>query len=445
MDPAAAARSRPDAPVVRLRERRAAHQRAPGVPRRLGARAWSSPTRCSATTPTSPRASWPSCAPAVVNVRALAEVGRAHRPRRLHPARPRRGADRRARQGVDPRRHRRGGDRRGLPRRGLRGRRPSSCTASFDPLMAEPATARRRPGLEDQPAGARRRAAALGVPAVRRRPRAAPTTTKTFTATVARRRRSTATASAAPRRSRAGSGRDGRGAGLAPRRPEPTPCRPRLTARSPCPSCPRSRSSAPASRRAVAGRTRRRASRCSTRAPLRRHVARHPADFAAALDRPPHRGRARGAASTSGCRSATAARDARPPRHERPAARPAARRRPTSRTCASGSPRASPTASSELRFVDQRTFGWLARPLVPTADAVGADGPCRVPPDRAHRPRPARPGVRRRTRSSPRSRRRASGVKRALLDQALVSGVGNIYADEALWRAGCTASGRPTR
>jgi formamidopyrimidine-DNA glycosylase len=34
-----------------------------------------------------------------------------------------------------------------------------------------------------------------------------------------------------------------------------------------------------------------------------------------------------------------------------------------------------------------------------------------------------------------RVRRRASGVKRQLLDQNLISGVGNIYADEALWRA----------
>jgi formamidopyrimidine-DNA glycosylase len=32
-------------------------------------------------------------------------------------------------------------------------------------------------------------------------------------------------------------------------------------------------------------------------------------------------------------------------------------------------------------------------------------------------------------------RRRRTGVKRALLDQTLISGVGNIYADEALWRA----------
>ncbi len=34
-----------------------------------------------------------------------------------------------------------------------------------------------------------------------------------------------------------------------------------------------------------------------------------------------------------------------------------------------------------------------------------------------------------------RMRTRESAVKRALLDQGLVSGVGNIYADEALWRA----------
>ena len=34
-----------------------------------------------------------------------------------------------------------------------------------------------------------------------------------------------------------------------------------------------------------------------------------------------------------------------------------------------------------------------------------------------------------------RVRRRHAGVKRLLLDQTLISGVGNIYADEALWRA----------
>ena len=53
---------------------------------------------------------------AVVNMRALAEVGARPRPRRVHPARPRRGDHRRPGQGLDPRRHPRGGDRRGLPR-----------------------------------------------------------------------------------------------------------------------------------------------------------------------------------------------------------------------------------------------------------------------------------------------------------------------------------------
>jgi len=47
-------------------------------------------------------------------------------------------------------------------------------------------------------------------------------------------------------------------------------------------------------------------------------------------------------------------------------------------------------------------------------------------------------------------RARQSAVKRAMLDQALVSGIGNIYADEALWRAGvhperlCAALTKPT-
>jgi formamidopyrimidine-DNA glycosylase len=40
-------------------------------------------------------------------------------------------------------------------------------------------------------------------------------------------------------------------------------------------------------------------------------------------------------------------------------------------------------------------------------------------------------------------RRRRTDVKRALLDQTLIGGVGNIYADEALWRARLHG-GRPT-
>jgi formamidopyrimidine-DNA glycosylase len=79
----------------------------------------------------------------------------------------------------------------------------------------------------------------------------------------------------------------------------------------------------------------------------------------------------------------------------------------------------------ELRFVDQRMFGGLA------VSTGGAE----LPPEIAHIARdPLDPQfdddafVRR-------VRARASGVKRILLDQTVVSGVGNIYADEALWRA----------
>lgn len=79
----------------------------------------------------------------------------------------------------------------------------------------------------------------------------------------------------------------------------------------------------------------------------------------------------------------------------------------------------------ELRFVDQRMFGGLL------ISAGGAE----LPPEIAHIARdPLDPEfdddafVRR-------ARRRTSGIKRLLLDQSLISGVGNIYADEALWRA----------
>jgi len=79
----------------------------------------------------------------------------------------------------------------------------------------------------------------------------------------------------------------------------------------------------------------------------------------------------------------------------------------------------------ELRFVDQRTFGGMS---------VSADG-AELPAEIAHIARdPMDPlfddelfvaGL----------RGRHTEVKRALLDQTLISGIGNIYADEALWRA----------
>jgi len=79
----------------------------------------------------------------------------------------------------------------------------------------------------------------------------------------------------------------------------------------------------------------------------------------------------------------------------------------------------------DLRFVDQRMFGGLS------FSPAGAE----LPAELTHIARdPLDPEfddaafVRRVRRSS-------SGIKRILLNQTMVSGVGNIYADEALWRA----------
>jgi formamidopyrimidine-DNA glycosylase len=103
-----------------------------------------------------------------------------------------------------------------------------------------------------------------------------------------------------------------------------------------------------------------------------------------------------------------------------------------------------PTGASALDFVDQRTFGHLAVVgLVATSDDAaggrGTDAPL-VPAAVAHiardllDPQIAR-GTPGRAALVAAVRRRRTGIKRALLDQTLVSGVGNIYADEALWRA----------
>ncbi|WP_432485230.1 bifunctional DNA-formamidopyrimidine glycosylase/DNA-(apurinic or apyrimidinic site) lyase [Kineococcus esterisolvens] len=108
---------------------------------------------------------------------------------------------------------------------------------------------------------------------------------------------------------------------------------------------------------------------------------------------------------------------------------------------------------TELRFVDQRTFGGLAVvPLVPAPD--GGPGGLGEHPDAAWaRSLPEPVAHIARDPLDPafdddaltrRLRERSTGVKRALLDQSLVSGVGNIYADEALWRARLHYD-RPTR
>lgn len=79
----------------------------------------------------------------------------------------------------------------------------------------------------------------------------------------------------------------------------------------------------------------------------------------------------------------------------------------------------------ELRYVDQRTFGGLSvEPLVDGVPAVIAHIG-RDPLDPEFDVAAFAAAL----------RRRRTGIKRALLDQSLVSGIGNIYADEALWRA----------
>jgi formamidopyrimidine-DNA glycosylase len=79
----------------------------------------------------------------------------------------------------------------------------------------------------------------------------------------------------------------------------------------------------------------------------------------------------------------------------------------------------------QLRFVDQRTFGGLS--VAETVDGVPTPvlHIARDPMDPEFDLDTVVAGM----------RRRRTGLKRALLDQTLVSGIGNIYADEALWRA----------
>ncbi|WLP91221.1 bifunctional DNA-formamidopyrimidine glycosylase/DNA-(apurinic or apyrimidinic site) lyase [Gordonia sp. NB41Y] len=87
---------------------------------------------------------------------------------------------------------------------------------------------------------------------------------------------------------------------------------------------------------------------------------------------------------------------------------------------------------AELRFVDQRTFGgWHVDELVDDPFRPGEQVPASV----AHiAPDPFDPGYDREVVVA-RMRAKHTEIKRALLDQTVISGVGNIYADEALWRA----------
>lgn len=80
---------------------------------------------------------------------------------------------------------------------------------------------------------------------------------------------------------------------------------------------------------------------------------------------------------------------------------------------------------SEIRFIDQRTFGWLsvelAKEKIPTSVAHIALDPFEAEFDLKA--------------VISKIRVKKSAIKPALLNQEIISGIGNIYADEALWRA----------
>ncbi|KUM38953.1 bifunctional DNA-formamidopyrimidine glycosylase/DNA-(apurinic or apyrimidinic site) lyase [Arthrobacter sp. EpRS71] len=99
-----------------------------------------------------------------------------------------------------------------------------------------------------------------------------------------------------------------------------------------------------------------------------------------------------------------------------------------------------PDMPEQLRFVDQRIFGGLfVTSLVPTVDGgPGGLGETPLPEIAEEASHIARDPL------DPyfsfdafykKVKSRKTGLKRALLDQSVVSGIGNIYADEALWRA----------
>ncbi len=85
------------------------------------------------------------------------------------------------------------------------------------------------------------------------------------------------------------------------------------------------------------------------------------------------------------------------------------------------------TDDSHLYFNDQRKFGWMK--LYPTLEVPNIDFMQRVGPEPLEDSFGAAEFI-------PRIRRRnGTSIKVAILDQTVLAGVGNIYADESLWGA----------
>lgn len=83
--------------------------------------------------------------------------------------------------------------------------------------------------------------------------------------------------------------------------------------------------------------------------------------------------------------------------------------------------------TTQLFFNDQRKFGWMR--LMPTAEIPNIDFMKKVGPE------PLSADFSERDFAQRLSRRSRTNIKAALLDQSVIAGVGNIYADESLWGA----------
>lgn len=85
------------------------------------------------------------------------------------------------------------------------------------------------------------------------------------------------------------------------------------------------------------------------------------------------------------------------------------------------------TDGSHLYFNDQRKFGWVR--LLPTIEVGNLDFFKKVGPE------PLEAAFTWQQFHDRLARRKKTNIKAALLDQTVIAGVGNIYADESLWGA----------
>lgn len=89
------------------------------------------------------------------------------------------------------------------------------------------------------------------------------------------------------------------------------------------------------------------------------------------------------------------------------------------------------TGDNAMHFVDQRTFGWMT-----VEEIVGDEQSFPVPECAVHIALDPLSVDWRADETIKKIQAKKSDIKRILLDQSVVSGIGNIYADEALWLAG---------